>query len=80
MPAFLPTADAPATVNFIVASYPGSGAPHYRVQVLGGETQPQWRLFSTFADQSLAQICLERLRRNGESARLIAFRRVATAA
>jgi len=80
MPAFSPSATAPATLDFVVASYPGSVAPHYRVQILAGETQPQWRLFSIFTNQSLAQICLDRLRRNGESARLIAFRRVPTAA
>jgi hypothetical protein len=61
-------------------SYPGSMAPHYRVQQLSGDGQPQWKLVACFGDQQLAQICLERLRRQGAVARLIAYRRVPTAA
>ena len=61
-------------------SYPGSMAPHFRVQQLSGEGQPQWKLVASFSDQQLAQICLERLRRQGQVARLIAYRRVPTAA
>jgi hypothetical protein len=76
-PCSLPAVDA---VIPLVVSYPGSVAPHYRVQVLSDDSQPRWKLFSIFADQSLAQICLDRLRRSGQSARLIAFRRVPIAA
>lgn len=80
MPAPSSPSAADSAQDLLVVAYPGNTAPHYRVQVLTSESQPQWKLFSVFADQSLAQICLDRLRRSGESARLIAFRRVPTAA
>ena len=70
----------PAAETLLEVSYPGSMAPHYRVQMLSSEAQPQWKLVASFSDQKLAQICLERLRRQGEVARLIAYRRVPTAA
>jgi hypothetical protein len=81
MPApFSTCASVSAPLDLLAVSYPGSMAPHYRVQVLSDESQPQWKMFAMFVDQSLAQICLDRLRRSGQSARLIAFRRVPTAA
>jgi hypothetical protein len=62
-------------------SYPGSSlAPHFRVQALSAEAEPQWKLVASFSDQKLAQICLDRLRRQGEVARLVAYRRLPTAA
>jgi hypothetical protein len=80
MPASITPPAADLSQAVLVVAYPGNTAPHYRVQVLAGETQPRWQLFASFADQNLAQVCLARLRRSGQSARLIAFRRVATAA
>ncbi|WP_254507130.1 hypothetical protein [Anatilimnocola floriformis] len=68
------------TAPLLEVSYPGSMAPHFRVQALTSEGQPQWKLVASFGDQQLAQICLDRLRRQGEVARLIAYRRVPTAA
>jgi|GEM_PF-4313440 len=70
----------PAANSLLEVSYPGSMAPHYRVQALSSDAQPQWKLVACFGDQQLAQICLERLRRQGQVARLIAYRRVPTAA
>ncbi len=69
-----------ATSSLLEVSYPGSMAPHFRVQVLAGDAQPEWKLVASFSDQQLAQICLDRLRKQGQSARLIAYRRVPTAA
>ncbi len=66
--------------NMLAACYPGSMAPHFRVQTLSGDALPQWKLAASFADLKLAQICLDRLRRQGQAARLIAYRRVPTAA
>lgn len=66
--------------TLLEVAYPGSMAPHFRVQALSDESQPQWKLVASFSDQKLAQICLERLRRQGQVARLIAYRRVPTAA
>lgn len=66
--------------SLLEVSYPGSMAPHFRVQTLSDEFQPQWKLVACFGDQRLAQICLDRLRRQGQAARLIAYRRVPTAA
>jgi hypothetical protein len=80
MPASITPPAADAALAPLVVAYPGNTAPHYRVQVLAAETEPRWQLHATFADQHLAQICLARLRRSGQSARLIAFRRVPTAA
>ncbi len=76
----LPSPAVSPAVDLLAVSYPGSVAPHFRVQVLSDESQPQWKMFATFVDQGLAHICLERLRRSGQAARLIAFRRVSTAA
>jgi hypothetical protein len=80
MPASITPSAADLSQTVLVVAYPGNTAPHYRVQVLAGETEPQWQLHATFADQYLAQNCLARLHRSGQSARLIAFRRVPTAA
>ena len=66
--------------TLVTACYPGSMAPHFRVQTLSGDSLPQWKLAASFADLKLAQICLDRLRRQGQAARLIAYRRVPTAA
>lgn len=71
---------ANAASPLLEVSYPGSMAPHFRVQALSGEGQPQWKLVASFSDQTLAQICLDRLRKQGQAARLIAYRRVPTAA
>jgi hypothetical protein len=83
MPAlYSPTFGAAATTanSLLEVSYPGSMAPHFRVQVLAGDCQPEWKMVASFSDQKLAQICLDRLRKQGEFARLIAYRRVPTAA
>jgi hypothetical protein len=73
-------AATPAAETLLEVSYPGSMAPHYRVQALSSETSPQWKLVASFSDQKLAQICLDRLRKQGQVVRLIAYRRVPTAA
>ena len=81
MPVSLPSpAPADVSLGLLAVSYPGSVAPHFRVQVLTAETLPRWQLFATFVDRQLAEICLERLHVGGQTARLIAFRRVPTAA
>ena len=69
-----------AAETLLEVSYPGSMAPHFRVQALSDDVHPQWKLVACFSDQKLAQICLDRLRRQGQAARLIAYRRVPTAA
>lgn len=73
-------AATPAAHTLLEVSYPGSMAPHFRVQILSDDAQPQWKLAACFSDQKLAQICLDRLRKQGQVARLIAYRRVPTAA
>ncbi|WP_425613851.1 hypothetical protein NA78x_003695 [Anatilimnocola sp. NA78] len=67
-------------MSLLAATGPGNMAPHYRVQTRAGRDEQQWKLVASFSELSLAQICLERLRNRGEAARLIAYRRVPTAA
>lgn len=61
-------------------SYPGSMAPHFRVQILIAGSQQEWKLVASFSDVAVAETCLAGLRRQGEVARLVAYRRVPTAA
>ena len=79
MPAlYTPSVDS--TVSLLAATGPGNMAPHYRVQTRTDRDDQQWKLVASFSELSLAQICLDRLRRSGKAGRLIAYRRVPTAA
>jgi hypothetical protein len=76
-----PVAGTPAALETLLeVAYPGGMAPHYRVQTRSAGVEPQWNLVACFSDQTLAQNCLERLRHDGETARLVTYRRVPTAA
>ena len=70
----------PTPETLLEVCYPGSMSPHYRVQALSAEASPQWKLVASFSVQKLAQICLDRLRKQGQVVRLIAYRRVPSAA
>lgn len=67
-------------ISLLAATCPGNMAPHFRVQTRSADADSPWKLFASFSELSLAQICLDRLRRQGEAARLIPYRRVPTAA
>ncbi|QDU28135.1 hypothetical protein ETAA8_32350 [Anatilimnocola aggregata] len=73
-------ANSGTAISLLAATGPGNMAPHFRVQTREAASQQPWKLVASFSDLSLAQICLERLRRSGAPARLIAYRRVPTAA
>jgi hypothetical protein len=71
----LPTAGSPLAVTC-----PGNMPPHFRVQTRSASDGDQWQLFASFNELARAKDCLDRLQGQGESARLIAYRRVPTAA
>jgi hypothetical protein len=54
--------------------------PHFRIQTRSPSDGDQWQLFASFNELARAQDCLDRLRDQGESARLVAYSRVPTAA
>ncbi len=65
------TDNAPSQVFSVQC--PGGSAPHYRVQVLSTDTAPRWKLFNSFGDLHRARQCVDRLRLQGFSVRMVAY-------
>lgn len=71
-------ASSPAQVFSVQC--PGGSAPHFRVQVLSTDAQPRWKLFNSFGDLQRARQCVDRLRLQGFSVRMVAYSTAPTAA
>lgn len=61
------------------ASFPGSAARQYRVQVFSGETR-DWQVYANFAHLPQADACWRKLTLDGHQARIIGAQRAPSAA